>query len=67
MIPNIESIRRLVDYDFTKMPGRDMIQDSEPHPFMDLSLGVEEMRAQFEHDDQTIMTRGVEHQHDGSS
>jgi hypothetical protein len=44
-----------------------MIQDSEFSPFRDFSLGVQERRAQSEHGDQTIMIRGVQHQHDGSS
>jgi hypothetical protein len=55
------------DLDFTEMFWRDMIQDSEFSPFRDFSLGVQESRAQSEHGDQTIMIRGVQHQHDGSS
>ena len=60
-IPRIESIRRLVDFDFTEMLWRDMIQDSEFIPFRDFSLGVQERRAQSKHGDQTIMIKGVQH------
>jgi hypothetical protein len=44
-----------------------MIQDSEFSPFRDFCLGVQERRAQSEHGDHTVMTRGVQRQHDGSS
>jgi hypothetical protein len=45
MIPKIDSIRGLADFDFTEMHERDMIQDSEFSPFRDLNLGVQERRA----------------------
>jgi hypothetical protein len=67
MIPRIESIHGLEDFDFTEMLWRDMIQDSEFSPFRDFSLGVQERRAQSEHGDQMVMIRGVQRQHDGSS
>jgi hypothetical protein len=44
-IPRIESIYGLVGFDFTEMPWRDMIQDSEFNHFRDFSLGVQERRA----------------------
>jgi hypothetical protein len=39
-ILRIHPIRGLAEFDFTEMPGRDMIQDNEHCPLMDLNLGV---------------------------
>jgi hypothetical protein len=44
MIHRSSYIRGLVDFDFTKMPWRDMIQDNEFNPFKDFILGVQERR-----------------------
>jgi hypothetical protein len=64
MIPKIESIRGLEDFEFTKMLWRDMIQDSEFSPFRYFILGVQERRAQFEHGDHMVMIIGVKCQHE---
>jgi len=42
------------------------VLDSEFYPFRDFSLGVQERRVQSKHDDQMIMTRVEQFQHDGS-
>jgi hypothetical protein len=38
-LPRIESIRGLVDLEFTEMPEKDMIRDNEFGPFRDFNLG----------------------------
>jgi hypothetical protein len=58
---------RVGNFDFIVMLWRDMIQVSEFSPFRDFSLGVQERRAQSKHGGQTVMIRGVQRRHDGSS
>jgi hypothetical protein len=67
MIPNIDSIYELADFDFTVMLWRDMIKDSEFNPFGGFILGVQDRRVQSEHGVQMVMIRGVQRLPYGSS
>jgi hypothetical protein len=55
-IPRIEDSRGLTGVDFTEVPWLSMVHDR----------GFQERRAQFEHGGQTIVIRGMHHQHEDS-
>jgi hypothetical protein len=57
LIPRIEDIHGLTGVDFIEMSWLSMVHDKE----------FQERRAQSEHGGQTVVIRGMNHQHDGSS